>query len=197
MNEEVSAVCGLDLLGCNGAGAPETFERPPGEFAQDGLELGEGLFDGIEIGAVGRKKPKLGSGGFDCGFDGGAFVSAEVVHDHDIAGAQRRSQFLFDVSGELLSVDRSIEDTGRGQAVVAQGGDEGRRLPMTEWRVADQSLADLTPAVARRHGRGRPGFVDEDELPRVEGRLRLTPCGARGGDVRTLLLGRAKRFFYS
>jgi hypothetical protein len=68
---------------------------------------------------------------------------------------------------------------------------------MTEWRVADQSLADLTPAVARGHGRGRPGFVDEDKLPRVEGRLLLTPCGARGGDVRTLLLGRAKRFFYS
>ena len=119
------------------------------------------------------------------------------VHDDDIAGVQRRNQFLFDGSGELLSVDRSVEDTGRGQAIVAQGGDEGRRLPMTEWRVADQSLADLTRAVARRHGRGRPGFVDEDELPRVEGRLRLTPCGARGGDVRTLLLGRAKRFLWN
>jgi hypothetical protein len=52
---------------------------------------------------------------------------------------------------------------------------------MAEWRAADRSLADLTPAVARRHGRARPGFVDEDQLPRVEGRLRLTPCGARGG----------------
>jgi hypothetical protein len=97
-----------------------------------------------------------------------ALGASAHVHDHDIAGAQRRNQFLFDVSGELLSVDRSIEDTGRGQAIVAQGGDEGRRLPMTEWRVADQSLADRTPAVARRHGRGRPGFVDEDKLPRVE-----------------------------
>src|SRR4029077_894477 len=84
------------------------------------------------------------------------FVSAEVVHDHDIAGAPRRNPFLFDVSGELLSVDRSIEEAGRGQAIVAQGGDEGRRLPMTEWRAADRSLADLTTAVARRHGRGRP-----------------------------------------
>ena len=68
---------------------------------------------------------------------------------------------------------------------------------MTKRRVADQPLADPTPAVARRHVRGRPGFIDENEFPRVEGRLVLPPCGARGGDVRTFLLGRAKRFFYS
>ena len=198
------------------------------------LNLGEGLFDRVEIGAVGREKPKLGSGGFNRDFDGGALVSAEVVHDHDVAGAQRPDQFLFDViprlddrnrssphcrsanarprrcaelsamssrsnrigiSCELLSVDRSIEDARRGQAVVAQGGKEGCRFPMTEWRVADQPLADLTPAIARRHVRGRPGFIDENELPRVEGRLLLPPCGAGASYVRTLLLGRAKRFF--
>ena len=197
MDEEVSAVFGLDLIGCDSAGAPEAFERPPGEFAQDGFELGESLLDRIEIGAVGGKKPKLGPGGFNRDFDSGAFVSAEIVHDHDIAGAQRRNQFLLDISGELLSVDRSIENAGRGQPVVAQGGEEGRRLPMTERRVADQPLANLTPAVARRHVRRRPGFIDEDELARVEGRLLLPPCGARGGYVRTLLLGCAKCFFYS
>jgi hypothetical protein len=197
VDEEVLAVCGLDLFGCDGASAPEAFERPLGEFAQDGFELGEGLFDRVEIGAVGWEKAKLGAGGFDRDFDGGALVSAEVVHDHDVAGAQRPDQFLFDGGRELVSIDRSIEDAGRGQAVVAQGGDEGRRFSMAEWRVADQPLADRTPPIAPRHIRGRPGFVDENELPRVEDRLRLPPCGARSGDVRTLVLGRAKRFFYS
>jgi hypothetical protein len=197
VDEEVAAVCGVYLLGCDGAGAPQAFERPSGEFAQDVFELGEDLFDRVEIGAVGREKPKLGSGGFNRDFDGGALVSAEVVHDHDVAGAQRPDQFLFDVSCELLSVDRSIEDARRGQAVMAQGGKEGCRFPMTEWRLADQPLADLTPAIARRHVRGRPGFIDENELPRVEGRLLLPPCGAGASYVRTLLLGRAKRFFYS
>ena len=69
VREEVAAVCGLYLLGCDGAGAPEAFERPPGEFAQDVFELGEGLFDRVEIGAVGREKPKFGSGGFNRDFD--------------------------------------------------------------------------------------------------------------------------------
>ena len=71
------------------AQALQAFERPPGEFAQDVFELGEGLFDRVEIGPVGREKPKFGSGGFNRDFDGGALVSAEVVHDHDVAGAQR------------------------------------------------------------------------------------------------------------
>ena len=113
MNEEVSTVCWLDFFGCDGAGAPEAFERSPGEFAQDVFELGEGLFDGIEIGAVGRQKPKLGPGGFYCGFDLGAFVGAEVVHDHDFAGAQRGDQFLLDVGDELVTVDRAVEDARR------------------------------------------------------------------------------------
>ena len=64
----------------------EAFERPPGEFAQDVFELGEGLFDRVEIGAVGEGEPKFGSGGFNRDFDGGALVSAEVVHDRDVAG---------------------------------------------------------------------------------------------------------------
>ena len=78
-----------------------------GEFAQDVFELGEDLFDRIEIGAVGREKPKLGSGGFNRDFDGGALVSAEVVHDHDVAGAQRPDQFLFDVIPRLDDRNRS------------------------------------------------------------------------------------------
>ena len=107
VDEEVAAVCGLYLLGCDGAGAPQAFERPSGEFAQDVFELGEGLFDRVEIGAVGREKPKLGSGGFNRDFDGGALVSAEVVHDHDVAGAQRPDQFLFDVIPRLDDRNRS------------------------------------------------------------------------------------------
>ena len=66
---------------------------------------------------------------------------------------------------------------------------------MTKRRVADQPFANLTPAVARRHVRRRPGFIDEDELARVEGRLLLPPCGARGGYVRTLLSAAQSVFF--
>ena len=169
---------GLYLLGCDGAGAPEAFERPPGYFAKTFLNLAKACSIGSRSGLKGGRNRSSGSGGFNRDFDGGASMSAEVVHDHYFAGAQRPGQFLFDVSCELLSVDRSIEDARRGQAVVAQGGKEGRRFPMTEWRVADQPFADLTPAIARRHVRGRPGFIDENKLPGVECRL-LLPHAAR------------------
>ena len=34
-----------------------------GGFAQQGLELGEDLLDGIEVGRVGRQEEELGAGG--------------------------------------------------------------------------------------------------------------------------------------
>ena len=110
------------------------------------LNLAKRLFDRVEIGAVGREKPKLGSGGFNRDFDGGALVSAEVVHDHDVAGAQRPDQFLFDVSCELLSVDRSIEDARRGQAVVAQA-----RQGQGDGSFSNDRMARSRSAACRSH----------------------------------------------
>jgi hypothetical protein len=53
-------------------------------------------------------------------------VSGQVVHDDQVARTQRRRHGLLDLSQEARSVDRAIERPGRGQAVVAQRGDEGR-----------------------------------------------------------------------
>jgi hypothetical protein len=43
------------------------------------FELGEDLFDGIEIGAVGRQEDEVSAFGSDDGAGGLAFVAAEVV----------------------------------------------------------------------------------------------------------------------
>jgi len=49
------------------------------------LEFGEGLYDGIEVGTVGRQEEELGAYVVD-GFAGGlAFAAAEIVHDDDVA----------------------------------------------------------------------------------------------------------------
>jgi hypothetical protein len=81
-------------------------------------------------------------------------------------------------------------------AVVAQRGQEGRGLPVTVRHGGDHPRAPLRPAVASRHGRGRPGLVDKDQLLRVQGRLPLAPGEARRGDVRAVLLGGVLSIFF-
>lgn len=41
-----------------------------------------------------------------------ALVTAEVIHDHDVAGAQRRDQDLFDIDLEDLAIDRPSRSSG-------------------------------------------------------------------------------------
>lgn len=72
--------------------APELIDGAGSGFAQYRLELGEGIFDGIEVGRVGRKGQERGAGRLHGILDGGAFVRRQVVEDHDIAGAQRRHE---------------------------------------------------------------------------------------------------------
>jgi hypothetical protein len=71
------------------------------------------------------------------GFDGFAntldFVGAEVVHDHQVAGTERRRQSLLDPRTKAFAVDRAIEHARRGDPIMAQRGEEGGRLPVMGW----------------------------------------------------------------
>ena len=64
---------------------------------QEGLELGEHLFDRVEVGAAGWREQQAGA----CASDRRAhcfdFVAAEVVRDEDVAAAERRNHLRFDV----------------------------------------------------------------------------------------------------
>lgn len=70
--------------------APSGFDGSSVELAQERLELGEDLFDGVEVRGVGRKEQELGPGETDGTADRLAPVVARVVHDDDIAGPQDR-----------------------------------------------------------------------------------------------------------
>ena len=50
--------------------SPGGFEGACVELAQEGLELGEDLFDRIEVGRVSRQEQKLGSSGTNGAADG-------------------------------------------------------------------------------------------------------------------------------
>ena len=104
---------------CSGGGA-----------RKKGLELGEGHFDGIEVGAVGRQVAQACAGGFDGLSDAMDFVGRQIVHDDDLARPQLGDERLFDIGEKGLAVHRAIQDHGRGDAVAAQPCGEGGCFPM-------------------------------------------------------------------
>ena len=70
-------------------GLPEFVDGAHGHGAQMRLEFGEGHFDGIEVGAVGRQKQQPSASLADGLFGGRAFVGGQIVQDDDIALLQR------------------------------------------------------------------------------------------------------------
>ena len=94
-------------------------------------------------------------------------MAAQVVEDDDVAGPQGGCEALLDVGAEALGIHGAVEDARCGEAVVAQGADEGGRVPVAVRHGAEEALAARAPAVAARHvGRGA-GFVDEDQPRRI------------------------------
>ena len=53
------------------------------------FELGEDLFDGIEVGAVGRQEDEVGAFGSDDGAAAFPLWLPRVIQDDDIAGGER------------------------------------------------------------------------------------------------------------
>lgn len=173
----------------DGDAIPQGIKRSSGEFTQQGFEFGEELLDRVEVWAVGGKEHQFGAGGFNGSLHGGSLVRAQVVHDDDIAGRQSWEQKLLYPVAKELSVYGAVDDARRGDGIMAQGGQEGAGLPVAVRNAADQALASRGTTIEACHVGLHPGFVDEDELRRVELDLALGPGSPGIGDVRPFLLG--------
>jgi hypothetical protein len=77
----------------------------------------------------------------------------------DVAGPERRDKELFDIGEESLAVDGSAEQARRLEAVVAQGGEEGRSFPVAVRNLVDEPLAAGRPTTKARHAGLGPGLV--------------------------------------
>ena len=170
--------------------------KGPGTCGPDErFQFCKGEFDRIEIRTVGRQETELGADGFDRRAHRRLFVYGEIVeHDH-ISRAQRRHQDLFDIGEKRRRVDRSVEHGRRPEAVEAQRGHDGVRLPMAAGRVVAEAGAAQAAAVPAQQIRRDAAFIQKHILLRVAERLPGLPLPPGPGDIRPALLVGVYRFF--
>lgn len=75
-------------------------------------------------------------------------MGGQVIHDHNVAGLERRHQDLIEVGQKRVAVYGAIEQPGRGQASDPQPCDEGAGLPVMMRRVVVNARAAAAPAIA-------------------------------------------------
>ena len=120
-------------------------------------------------------------------------MGGQVIHHHDV-GRERGCEELLDIGEEQLTVQRPVDHARCVDAIMAEAGDEGRRLPVSIWHTHRQPLPARRSPVATRHVGGSAGLVDEDQALRAQLRLPLAPGDPGGGDIGALLVGGKKLF---
>src|SRR5215213_3116677 len=193
--EVVDAFAGCEGLEQATDRGPEALEGALGGFAQERLELGEGVLDGVEVGRVGRKIEQPCAGRLDQGSHSRSFVARQVVQDHNIARPQGGDEDLLNIGLECRAVDRAVQHEGRHEAARAQPGHEGGCLPAPVRYADPKASPTRSPPVAPGPvGRG-PGLVDEHEPRRIKVELALEPGLAPLANIRPVLLGGMRRLF--
>jgi len=78
-------------------------------------------------------------------------VRRQVIHHHDIAGGEFRNEHLLDVSSERLTVHRSVEYHGSGNASEPETRGYGCCLPVAVRYSSTAALAPRRPTVEAGH----------------------------------------------
>jgi hypothetical protein len=164
-------------------------------LSQQSLELGEDLLDWIEVGRVFRQEHEARPDGSDGLSHRLSLMGAEIVEDDDVARLERRGEELLDIGAEAFAVNGAVEQAGRIDAVIAQGGKKRRGLPVAMRNLVDEALSFRRPAVQAGHVGFRPGLVDEHQSPGIDAALIGPPTRAMTAYVRAVLLARDKRLF--
>ena len=193
MGEVVATFGGAEAVQQRPDPLPRRLHGPFGRVTEQGFELGEDLFNRVEIRGVRRQEAQGGPHPLKGRPHGRTLVAAQIVHNDDIAGGEGRQQTLFDIGQEAGAVERAIEDTRSGNPVVAQRRHQGQRVPVAVGAGGAQPLAPGTAAMAAGHVGLGPGLIQEHEPARIK--LALLALPPAPGDVRPLLLGGHQAFF--
>lgn len=159
------------------------------------FDLGESLFDRVEVGRVWRQVPEPGASSLDHLPDSFRLVASEIVENDDVAFAQSWQEQVLYISAEAFAVDRAVEDAGRRELVMAERAEECEGAPVTVRREAAQASPFGAPAPQRGHVGLDPGLIDEDEPARIEPGLPGSPALAPTRDVGASLFEGEQCFF--
>ena len=121
-----------------------------------------------------------------------------VFPTNDVSLVQGRDKLGLDVEVEEFVVHRAVDHPGRVQPVMAQGGDEGLRLPVAEGGVVHQARATGCPSGRLGHVRLERRFVDKSQSWQNVTHERLAATGpdlTGQCNFRPLLLDGAQIFF--
>lgn len=132
------------------------------------FDLGECLFDRVEVGRVWRQVPEPGASSLDHLPDSLRLVASEIVENDDVALAQGWQEKVLHISAEAFAVDRAIEDAGCRELIMAERAEECEGTPVTVRSEAAQTGTFWSPAPQRGHVGFDPGLIDEDEPSRIE-----------------------------
>ena len=195
----ISEVVGA-FVGCVGSeqladGGDEAFERSRRRFAQQVLQLGEDLFDRIQVGRVFGQEEQFSARRSDRPPNGLSFVAAQIIHHDDVSRQQRGRQHGLDIGFEALAVDRAVKNPRRFDAIKPKGGHEGHGFPMAMRNFGDKPLSSRRPSPQRRHIGLGPRLIDEDQALRRDPALTLNPAGAPLRHVETIALAGDDGFF--
>ena len=195
MPEVIPAFVRAEALETFAEERPERLDGSAAGRADDGFQLREAELDGIEIGAIRRQIHERRANALNRAADAGHFVDAEIVGDDEVAGLERRDQYLLDVGEEARAVDRAVAHPWRREPRDTERGDKRTRLPPATRRVVMHAGAADRATVAPEEVRGDARFVEKHQVRGVPPGGRGVPLDAREGDVRSIVFGRAHRFF--
>ena len=178
--------------------ASETASRVRGAvFRTCPLSLAKTCSIGLRIGRVFGQEQKPGACGLDRLAHRLSFVRSQIVENDDVVGLESWDQELLDIGAKALAVDRTVEQARRLDAVVAQGGEKGRGVPMPMRDLVDEPLAARRPAVKPRHVGLGPGLVEKEQALRINALLIGAPSPPMTAYVRAIALVRDERLFLS
>jgi len=176
-------------------GRANGFDGSCAGFSQVVFEFGEQLLDRVQVRRVFRQKDEMCAGLADGGPYSLSFVAAEIVHDDDVSGPHGGDENFLDIKEETLTIDRTIDQPGRLDAIVAERGEERHCVPMAVGRFRFEPLSYRAPAAQWRHIGLCPGLIDEDEPGRINAPLIACPLRAPSSHVGTILFFGQKCFF--
>jgi hypothetical protein len=184
------------ILGCHGEqrlanGFLKRFTCSGSRSSQVALELGEGLFDGGEVGRIAWQEQELATFGLDSLTHPLPFMGAQVVHHDKLSRVQTRGEELFHVDFKSNSIGRPLQDHGSSHALKRERGDQRCILAAIARHPACGALSFGGSRIKGRECDIRAALIHKDQLLCWQWAYFRSP----GGSLLLVALRGTQRFF--